>query len=284
MQALFNPQKYPRRHAWRHAMAPWAPGHRNISTSSKPVEVSQEEEKQIMTSKVTSLLLRSSGPVRPQFWATRYYSQRVSSKTASCCSHFSGVSGVGAPNKLVVVTPTQSPLAQVVSISPFPQCGVNVRREFHSSSSLLNAQRRRRRGGASSAAPVGGEDGDEPHVTRPIPVKDTAKFLAASRKELDRIEDAIEPMKSCNDMFDVTRSTNDEGEKLTIRLQGGDGTYTVQIDERNFTMNLTSPMSGAYTYVLCSMSGDWLGMDDAHSFQGMMTRDLIRQCNGVPRF
>ena len=225
-----------------------------------------------MTTKVTSLLLRSSGPVRPQFWATRYYSQRVSTKT----------SGVGAPNKLVVVTPTQSPLVQVVSISPFPQCGVNVRREFHSSSSLLNAQRRRRRGGASSAA--GGEDGDEPHVTRPIPVKDTAKFLAASRKELDRIEDAIEPMKSCNDVFDVTRSTNDEGEKLTIRLQGGDGTYTVQIDERNFTMNLTSPMSGAYTYVLCSMSGDWLGMDDAHRMEGMITRDLIRQCNGVPRF
>ena len=267
----FNPQKYPRRHACRHAMG--------IVTSSKPVEVSQEEEKQIMTTKVTSLLLRSSGPVR-----TRYYSQRVSTKTASCCSHFFGVSGVGAPNKLVVVTPAQSPLVQVVSISPFPQCGVNMRREFHSSSSLLNAQRRRRRGGASSAAPIGGEDGDEPHVTRPIPVKDATKFLAASRKELDRIEDAIEPMKACNDVFDVTRSTNDEGEKLTIRLQGGDGTYTVQIDERNFTMNLTSPMSGAYTYVLCSKSGDWLGMDDAHVMEGMITRDLIRQCNGVPRF
>ena len=223
-----------------------------------------------MTTKVTSLLLRSSGPVRSQF----RYSQRVSTETASCCSHFFGVGGVGAPNNLVVVTPAQSPLVQVVS---------NMRREFHSSS-LLNAQRRRRRGGASSAAPVGGEDGDEPHAARPIPVKDTAKFLAASRKELDRIEDAIEPMKSCNDVFDVTRSTNDEGEKLTIRLQGGDGTYTIQIDERNFTMNLTSPMSGAYTYVLCSKSGDWLGMDDAHVMEGMLTRDLIRQCNGVPRF
>ena len=228
-----------------------------------------------MTTKVTSLLLRSSGPVRPQFWATtRYYSQRVSTKTASCCSHFFGVGGVGAPNNLVVVTPAQSPLVKVVS---------NMKREFPISS-LLNAQRRRRRGGASSAVPVGGEDGDEHHAARPVPVKDAAKFLAASRKELDRIEDAIAPMKSCNEVFDVTRSTNDEGEKLTIRLQGGDGTYTIQIDERNFTMNLTSPMSGAYTYVLCSKSGDWLGMDDAHIMEGMLTRDLIRQCNGVPRF
>ena len=153
------------------------------------------------------------------------------------------------------------------------------------SSPLLNAQRRRRRGGASSAAPVdGGREGDEPHAARPVPVKDPAKFVAASSKEFDRIEAAIEPMKSCNDVFDVTRSTNEEGEKISIRLQGGDGTYTIQVDERNFTMNLTSPMSGAYTYVLCSRSGDWLGMDDAHIMEGMLTRDLIRQCNGVPLF
>ena len=218
-----------------------------------------------MATKVYSLLFRSSRLGCSQLWASRHY-LHAASRTASC-SHFSDTSESEEPGFC------SSP-------SPFLGQSNNSIRGYHCSS-FLNAQRRRRRGGASSTAPV---EGDEPHAARPVPVKDAAKFLAASGKELDRIEAAIEPMKACNDVFDVIRSKTEEGEKLSIRLKGGDGTYVIQVDQRNCTMNLTSPMSGAYTYVLCGKSGDWLGMDDAHIMEGMLTRDLIRQCNGVPRF
>ena len=236
------------------------------------IETSQKE-KQIMTIKVTSLFLRSSRLGWSHFGGSRH-SLRAPASRSESCSHFSA----SAPESVGII-PSPSPVL-VASASPFSNQSCLSIRGYHSSS-FLNAQRRRRRGGASSAAPV---EGDEPHAARPVPVKDTAKFLAASGKELDRIEAAIEPMKACNDVFDVSRSKNEEGEKLSIRLKGGDGTYIIQVDERNFTMNLTSPMSGAYTYVLCGKSGDWLGMDDAHIMEGMLTRDLIRQCNGVPRF
>mmetsp|Transcript_37531 Transcript_37531/g.82191 ORF Transcript_37531/g.82191 Transcript_37531/m.82191 type:complete len:223 (+) Transcript_37531:81-749(+) len=151
------------------------------------------------------------------------------------------------------------------------------------SSATVEAQRRRR-GGDSAAPPVMGGGDNESHSARPTPVKDRDIFLAAAKKELDRVEAAIEPMKSCNDVFDVTRSTNDEGDQLSIRLKGSDGTFTLQIDGRNCTMNLSSPVSGVYTYVLCSRTNAWLGMDDAHIMEGMLTRDLIRICNGVPKF
>lgn len=219
---------------------------------------------QIMTTKVSSLLLRSSRLGLSQFCASRH-SLHSTSRSARC-SHFS--------------TSESDELSAGPSPSPFlSQSNISIR-GYHCSS-FLNAQRRRRRGSTSSTAPA---EGDKTHASRPVPVKDAATFLAASGEELDRIEAAIEPMKACNDVFVVSRSKNEEGEKLSIRLQGGDGTYVIQVDERNCTMNLTSPMSGAYTYVLCGKSGDWLGMDDAHIMEGMLTRDLIRQCNGVPRF
>ena len=223
-----------------------------------------------MTTKVSSLLFRSSRQGRLQFWA---HPLRVASRTDSC-SHLSAAEPNGPS-----VTPSASPLF-VGSSPPLLNRSTVFTRGYHSSFSL-NADRRRRRGGASSAIAF---DGDEPHAARPVPVKDPAKFLAASGKELDRIEAAIEPMKTCNDVFDVTRSTNEEGEKLSIRLKGGDGTYIIQVSNRNCTLNLTSPMSGAYTYILCAKNGNWLGMDDAHIMEGMLTRDLIRQCNGVPAF
>lgn len=152
------------------------------------------------------------------------------------------------------------------------------------SSAAVQAQRRRRRGSDSAAPPVMGGGDNGSHSARPTPVKDRNIFLAAAKKELDRVEAAIEPMKSCNDVFGVTRSTNDEGDQLSIRLKGSDGTFTLQIDGRNYTMNLSSPVSGVYTYVLCSRTNEWLGMDDAHIMEGMLTRDLIRICNGVPKF
>ena len=49
-------------------------------------------------------------------------------------------------------------------------------------------------------------------------------------------------------------------------------------------ISLTSPVSGGYTYVLGADSNKFVGEEDGHSLEGMLVRDLIRQCNGVPNF
>ena len=78
--------------------------------------------------------------------------------------------------------------------------------------------------------------------------------------------------------------TSRQGETLTIQLKPGEGRYILQVDEQNCTLTMISPMSGNYTYVLCAYTGQFIGMDDGHSCEGMLVRDLIRHCNGLPKF
>ena len=89
-------------------------------------------------------------------------------------------------------------------------------------------------------------------------------------------------MKAQNETFNIIRSTTEIGENLTIGLKPGEGQYVFQVDEDMKTLTLNSPMSGSYTYVLCGYTGDFVGMDDGHLCEGMLVRDLIRHCNGLP--
>lgn len=161
---------------------------------------------------------------------------------------------------------------------------------FHVSITTRAPRRRRVRGsatpnsGASSTLPDEGGGLPGGTATRPMPVKDSATFKVAARDLLDKVEQAIEPMKACNDVFVVSRSFNEEGAELSIRLKPGDGMYKLDVDERNCSLTLSSPMSGVHSYVLCSRTNDWLGMDDGHIMEGMFVRDIIRQANGVPKF
>lgn len=49
-------------------------------------------------------------------------------------------------------------------------------------------------------------------------------------------------------------------------------------------ISLRSPLSGSFSYVYDASSGEWVGSEDGHSLIGMLTRDWIRQCRGVPDF
>ena|ERR1719276_156407 len=108
-------------------------------------------------------------------------------------------------------------------------------------------------------------------------------FLPAAIDLLGRIQKALEPMKEHNDVFRLERSSNDIGPLLTLELKPGEGTYLCQVDEAACTVILTSPMSGTYTYVLLPPD-KFVGMGDGHSLEGMIVRDLIRHCNGLPNF
>lgn len=47
-------------------------------------------------------------------------------------------------------------------------------------------------------------------------------------------------------------------------------------------ITLQSPLSGSYMYIYNVITKEWVGSEDGHSLYGMITRDWIRQCSGVP--
>ena len=75
------------------------------------------------------------------------------------------------------------------------------------------------------------------------------------------------------DDFD-TSSQNNNATFGNVREGGGAGGF----------ITLQSPLSGTYTYIYNVATHDWVGEEDGHSLLGMLTRDWIRQCNGVPDF
>jgi frataxin-like iron-binding protein CyaY len=70
---------------------------------------------------------------------------------------------------------------------------------------------------------------------------------------------------------------------LQINLGPLVGAYKISTtySQRNVTM--ISPVSGAQIYVYVEGRG-WIGQRDAHDFEGLLTRDLIRSIYGVPQF
>lgn len=181
-------------------------------------------------------------------------------------------------------------------------------RPFHGSAPTLLAVRRKRRGGgsglagrenlhgtsnsgaAAAAEPSSGstdEGGSRSRSTKEAyvghsPVTDTQVFRLAASTLLDKLERAVEPMKAKNDIFVVERSDGEIGETLRIDLGPKEGFYLVEISEDEHVFQYSSPVSGQILYFLSSGSGEWVGMDDGHSFEGIFVRDLIRQCQGVP--
>ena len=162
---------------------------------------------------------------------------------------------------------------------------------FHAG--LVAGAPRRRRGSGSPTPrsdpndPDSISEGEERRGAMPIPVKDRELFIASAKEFFDRVEVAVGAMQAFNDYFVINRSLdgNDSaGPKITIELSPGQGTLVLQADEQTLTMNLLSRLSGNYTYVLCNKTKEWRGIDDGHILEGLLTRDLIRQCNGVPKF
>ncbi len=73
--------------------------------------------------------------------------------------------------------------------------------------------------------------------------------------------------------FDAS-SENNNATFGNVREGGGAGGF----------VTLQSPLSGTYTYIYNVTKQEWVGEEDGHSLLGMLTRDWIRQCNGVPDF
>ncbi len=157
--------------------------------------------------------------------------------------------------------------------------------------STTRSRRRRRRGGGDISQPSVGDASEEDegetlvHASKPSAIiNDPSIFEEAARAFLNRAVEALEPMKAQNEVMKMTRSYTEQGEKLVVSFKPGDGKYILQVDVDVGTLSLTSPMSGNHVYVLCAYTGQFLGMNDGHVCEGMIVRDMIRHCNGMPQF
>ena len=78
--------------------------------------------------------------------------------------------------------------------------------------------------------------------------------------------------------------------KLSIQVNASDdthwggGTYSLTVNPDNSNITLQSMLSGSYSYVYNVSGAEWVGSEDGHSLLGMLMRDWIRQCQGVPDF
>jgi hypothetical protein len=90
-------------------------------------------------------------------------------------------------------------------------------------------------------------------------------------------------MKEQNDIFVVTRARGELGDTLRIDLSPKEGSYKIEVSEEDCLFQYTSPISGNVLYVNSATTGDWVGIEDGHIFEGLLVRDLIRQCRGLPK-
>jgi hypothetical protein len=152
---------------------------------------------------------------------------------------------------------------------------------FHSTPLTQLAQKRRKRGSKQVQETESEESDDNP--LKHVAVDDPEQFLESVTLLLDKIEKAVAPMKEQNDIFVVTRARGELGDTLRIDLSPKEGSYKIEVSEEDCLFQYTSPISGNVLYVNSATTGDWVGIEDGHIFEGLLVRDLIRQCRGLPK-
>jgi frataxin-like iron-binding protein CyaY len=105
-------------------------------------------------------------------------------------------------------------------------------------------------------------------------------FKDKATEALVSIEKALSPLTPLNDVFEINRVSDDE---LSVDT-GKKGKYIFRVDHENTQLFVASPMSGNFNYSYDPASGYWLGTNDNHDMRGLVTRDLLRHCTGLPDF
>jgi frataxin-like iron-binding protein CyaY len=98
-----------------------------------------------------------------------------------------------------------------------------------------------------------------------------------------KLERALRPMEKHNDVFIITHTPRNHymDGSLTLELKPEDGTYRLEVNDESRRIHMTTALSGQLHYKYAS-TGEWADELDGHSLEGMLVRDLIRQCNGLP--
>ncbi|CAI5713909.1 unnamed protein product [Peronospora effusa] len=113
------------------------------------------------------------------------------------------------------------------------------------------------------------------------PKVSTDKFTALSMEFFDRVEIAMKPLHPpINDEFQLQRDAN--GGELVIRTNAQE--FKIKVLTSKQQIELLSPVSGLRTYHWNAMTKRWEDVADSHDIEGLLTRDLMRFCAGIPLF
>jgi hypothetical protein len=153
---------------------------------------------------------------------------------------------------------------------------------LYSQSILLSFPVRRRRRQVERAI-EDNDNADESPDTTASEIAQT-EFDRAASFLVNKVYKALKPMVPLNDNFFLSRGEDTAmGEYIMIDLGAADGQYNIQVDNEQQLLLMQTPISGQTQYVFSKRSGDWISVDDGHIFEGLLVRDLIRQCRGVPK-
>ncbi|KAG1694550.1 hypothetical protein DVH05_021056 [Phytophthora capsici] len=107
-----------------------------------------------------------------------------------------------------------------------------------------------------------------------------SKFTALSTDFLDRVQAAVEPLHPpVNEEFQLQRDGNSE---LAIRTNAKE--FVIKVLPSKQQIEFSSPISGLRTYQWNVMTKRWEDETDSHDIEGLLTRDLMRFCAGIPLF
>ncbi|TYZ67756.1 hypothetical protein PybrP1_013000 [[Pythium] brassicae (nom. inval.)] len=106
------------------------------------------------------------------------------------------------------------------------------------------------------------------------------KFAALVATFFERVETAVAPLQPpMNDDFAFSQGANGV---LTIRANAKE--FELKCVPLKQQLHFTSPVSGLRAYEWNARTRRWEDENDSHDIEGLLTRDLMRICNGVPSF
>uniref|UniRef100_A0A7R9WTW2 Uncharacterized protein n=1 Tax=Craspedostauros australis TaxID=1486917 RepID=A0A7R9WTW2_9STRA len=153
--------------------------------------------------------------------------------------------------------------------------------QYHTTAPHCQAIRRRRRRVKEDLSSAGssGEGGVRENPLKHEPITDPSQFRQSAGQLMQKLETALRPMQAVNDVFEITSTPPS---LFRIDLAPVHGSYMLEFHVDESTMEYTSPISGKVLYVLSAKTGEWVGIEDGHVFEGILVGDLIRQCKGLP--
>ncbi len=128
---------------------------------------------------------------------------------------------------------------------------------------------------ASAGSTATGVDGQESYLNEVSP----ARFQQEVESIKKRVTQAVSSMQPLNEGFSVST-----GEKGELVIHTGRGKYSLYEDHGRRVLVLQSYFSGYHNYFFDVEQKLWLSIKDGHDFRGLLTRDLMRHCNGCPDF
>ncbi|GBG25447.1 Hypothetical Protein FCC1311_016652 [Hondaea fermentalgiana] len=106
-------------------------------------------------------------------------------------------------------------------------------------------------------------------------------FRAGAKDALEKVRRGFSELQADNPSLQLNSPSDWE---IEVHLANTDNRFLVQIDFDKNELIFVSPESGGRTYFLDAESGRWRDRTDGHGFDGLLTRDVMRHCYGVPNF